>query len=561
MRVLTAEQMRGVDAATVAGGGQSAVSAGALMEAAGTAATAHLLGRFPEAAAGPITVICGKGNNGGDGLVVARQLRQRGAAVRVILLTDPATLRGAAAEKWAALQSLGAALHLAPDAGAWASAKPALSGARLWVDAIFGTGLAAPPRGYYAQVIADLNRVGPRPPVLAIDLPSGLAADGEWSSTPLAEWDWEAVIRAQVTVTFTAPKLGAVMGPGVRHCGELWIAGIGSPAAVVDQAPPAPAPPGWGTAPLSAWLTTAADCAAFLQPRPSDAHKGRFGHVLVLGGSVGKSGAVAMAGEAALRIGVGLVTAAVPRAILPSVAAYRPELMTEPLAETADGGIAAGVLEANVWGALVRGKTVTAVGPGLSARADVAATAREMIVRLPVPWVLDADGLNAFAGRAAELRSAARSGVLTPHPGEMARLLAISTTEVQQRRLACARRLAAESGAVVVLKGYRTLIADPTGRLYINPTGNPGLATGGAGDILTGILAGLWAQYPAADALRLAAAAVYLHGLAGDIAADEIGEMPLCATDITRCLPTALRRARAAANDTEDGQRLAAEVV
>ncbi len=565
--------MRAVDAATMAGqGGHAPVPGAELMEAAGGAALAYLQRRFAAAAAGPVAVLCGKGNNGGDGMVLARLLRQRGAEVRVVLLADPAALRGDAADQWRALQSAGAAVALAPDAGAWAQARGALAGARLWVDALLGTGLAIPPRGLVADVIAELNQAQPRPPVLAMDLPSGLPADGEWSSATPADWPWDKVLRADATVTFTAPKLGSVSGPGVYLCGDLCVAPIGSAAEIVEAVAPAPAPagparPAGPAAPpspdlpaLAAWFTTAADAARFLQPRASDSHKGRFGHVLVLGGSGGKSGAPAMAAEAALRIGAGLVTAAVPRSVLAAVAAYRPEIMTEPLAETPDGGVAAGVLEPGVWDGLLRGKSVAAVGPGLTAHPDVAATVRQVVARLPIPWVLDADGLNAFAGRAAELRTAASPGILTPHPGEMARLLGMSTAEVQRHRLACALRLAVASGAVVVLKGFRTLVAAPDGRVYVNATGNPGMATGGSGDILTGIIAGLWGQFPAADRLAVTAAAVYLHGLAADCAAAAIGEMSLCATDITRSLPAAMRRARQTAADARQEIEIPAEI-
>ncbi len=566
MRVLTAEQMRAVDAATMAGnGGHAPVRGTELMEAAGGAALAYLQRRFAAAAQGPVAVLCGKGNNGGDGMVLARLLRQRGAEVRVILFGDAGALRGDAAEKWRALQPAGAAISVATDAAAWAHARGALSGARLWVDALLGTGLSSPPRGLVADVIAELNNTRPRPPMLAIDLPSGLPADGEWFSATLGEWPWERVLRADATVTFTAPKLGSVTGLGGYLCGDLCIAPIGSPGAIVDAVAPAPAPTGAaggaaerrsapGLPALSAWLTTASEAAPFLQPRPSDTHKGRFGHVHLLGGSFGKSGAPAMAAEAALRIGAGLVTAAVPRSILTAVAAYRPEIMTEPLAETPDGGVAGGVLEPGVWDALLHGKSVAAIGPGLTAHPEVAATVRQVVTRLPIPWVLDADGLNAFAGRAAELRSAASPGILTPHPGEMGRLLGISTAEVQGHRLACALQLAVATGAVVVLKGFRTLVAAPDGRVYVNTTGNPGMATGGSGDILTGIIAGLWGQFPAADRLLVATVAVYLHGLAADCAAGEIGEMSLCATDITRSLSAAIRRARQLA--AEGGERI-----
>lgn len=564
MRILTAAQMQAVDAATIAGTpGHAAIPGLALMEAAGSAVAAYLFRRFPDAAAGPVAVLCGKGNNGGDGMAAARLLRQRGVPVRLILLADPSSLRGDAATQWATLQDPGAEnpveIAIAADAPGWELARAHLSGARVWVDAILGTGLASPPRAFVAQVIRDLNAARPRPPVLAVDLPSGLAADGEWASSEDG-WDGSAVVQATATVTFTAPKLGAISGEGVAFCGDLHMAEIGSAEEVVEQAAPqAPARPEDGL-PLSAWLTTAEDCLPFLTPRASAGHKGRYGHVVVLGGSEGKAGAAAMAAEAALRIGAGLVTATVPRSILPTVAAHRAEVMTAPLAETADGGIAPSLLDPGAWEAWLTGKTLAAIGPGLTARPEVAETVRRVILRLPLPWVLDADGLNAFAGRAAGLRQAPAPGVLTPHPGEMGRLLGISAAEVQRRRIGSARRLAAAANKIVALKGFRTVIAEPGGRIFINPTGNPGMATGGTGDILTGIIAGLWAQHAQADPLRVVAAAVYLHGKAADLAVAETGEMSLCATDITRCLPAALRWVRHAASGGGNGRDLPAEL-
>lgn len=555
MRVLTAAQMRAVDAATIAGG----IPGSALMEAAGAAAEAYLRQRFASAVAGPMAVFCGGGYNGGDGLVLARRLRQAGVPVKVILLAAPASLRGDAAEKWTALQDAGAEITVAPDQTEWERARASLGEARLWVDAILGTGLAAPPRAFLASVIRGINAAQPRPPILAVDLPSGLLADGEYAA---AETDWESVVRATATITFTAPKLAAISGPGVGCCGDLHVAAIGSPPSVMDavaEASLADAPSATGVPRLVARLTAVSDCMPFLAPRASGGHKGRYGHVLLLAGSAGKSGAAAMAAEAALRAGAGLVTAAVPRSILPLVAGYRPEVMTEPLAETADGGIAPGLLDSGIWQACLASKTIAAVGPGLTAKPEVADTVRRVIARLEIPWVLDADGLNAFGSRATQLRAARAPGVLTPHPGEGARLLGRDTAAVQRRRIAAALDLAAITGQTVVLKGFRTVIANARGRVFINPTGNPGMATGGSGDVLTGILAGLWAQFAAADPLHVAAAAVYLHGFAGDLAAAELGEMPLCATDITRFLPAALRATRAAADMECGGLDLPAE--
>ncbi|MGH9541418.1 MAG: NAD(P)H-hydrate dehydratase, partial [Terriglobales bacterium] len=446
----------------------------------------------------------------------------------------PRVLRGEAAEAWAALrQSAPDRAHVAADADAWSRWRQRLPQAAVVLDAILGTGLEAPPRDFAAAVIRDANELAPAAARVAVDLPSGLPADGEFAAQ-WAAWDWSAVFQAAATVTFTAPKIGQVSGRGAAFCGRLYVMPIGTPAALLAS----------GEFPIE--LATAAALRRFAAPRPADSHKGRYGHVLVVGGSLGKSGAAAMAAEAALRAGAGLVTAAVPRSVQPLVAAYRPEVMTEALAETSEGTLAAALVEPECLRVLCAGKTVLALGPGVSAQAETAATVRRLIAAAPLPWVLDADGLNAFDGHRDELRAGAAGGVLTPHPGEMARLLGVSIAAVQARRVQLAQELARETGAVVALKGFRTVVAGPSGRVWINPTGNPGMASGGSGDVLTGIVAGLLAQFPAAPRGEVVAAAVYLHGWAADLAVETTGEMGLCATDITAHLPAALRRLGAA---------------
>lgn len=531
MKVLTAAQMREVDRLTIEVQG---VPGETLMANAGAAVVRILERRHAAALRGPVLVLCGRGNNGGDGCVVARLLLERGVAVETVLLAEPESLRGDAALHWAALRNRAAtdALRSVTSEADWAAVRPRVAAASLIVDAMLGTGLNAPPRGLTAVAIRDCNEHGQRAVRMAVDLPSGLPADGEFAPG-IELWDWECVLRATATVTFTAPKVGQVSGKGASYCGRLHVAAIGTaPATLANEA-------------FRFQLTTAGLCRPFTAPRPADAHKGSFGHVLVVGGSAGKSGAVAMAGEAALRAGAGLATAAVPRSVLPIVAGHRPELMTEPLAETAEGTIAAALLAEGYLQFLFAGKTVLALGPGLSRQEETAEVARQLIARAPMPWVLDADGLNAFAGRRSELRAGAAGGVLTPHPGEMARLVETTSGAVQARRIQQAQRLAHETGAITVLKGFRTVTASPDGQVWINPTGNPGMATGGTGDILTGIVAGLIAQFPRVERGLVVAAGVYLHGLAADLAVEAVGEMTLCATDITAYLPQALRRVAA----------------
>jgi ADP-dependent NAD(P)H-hydrate dehydratase / NAD(P)H-hydrate epimerase len=353
-----------------------------------------------------------------------------------------------------------------------------------------------------------------------------MSADGEGP----ADAPDAAILRARATVTFTAPKRGHYLSRHAASVGALSVAPIGTPDAVLAASG------------VRLRVTSAADVRPFVAPRPADSHKGRYGHVLVVAGSRGKSGAAVLASTAALRIGAGLVTAAVPASVLPIAASARPELMTEPLPETETGALDA--LSPECIAALLAPATVLALGPGLGQAEPTAASIRALVAAAPACCVLDADGLNAFVGRRSGLRLAA--GVLTPHPGEMARLFAVSTEEVQSRRLYYAQRLAAESGAIAVLKGHFTLVADPGGDVFINPCDTPGMATAGSGDVLTGIIAGLVAQYPAAPRLAVVAAAVYLHGAAGVWAAARQGEMGLIAGDIIAALPAAVRQAAAA---------------
>jgi len=292
---------------------------------------------------------------------------------------------------------------------------------------------------------------------------------------------------------------------------------------------------------LNLEITTPHDIARFVAPRAVESNKGNFGHVLVIGGSLGKSGAAAMAGMAALRAGAGLVTVATPRSVLPLVASFAAELMTEPLPETVDGTISLAALEGGRLAKILKGKTLLAIGPGISRNAETSEFVRRVIAQSKLPIVLDADGLNAFEGRAAELKG--RPLVITPHPGEMARLAGLSTKEIQQDRISVARKFAGDHQITVVLKGHRTLIAQPGEKTWVNTTGNPGMATGGMGDILTGLVAGMWAQFPE-QAAPVTAAAVYLHGLAADIACEKTGEQPLIATDLLSALPEAFCRVR-----------------
>jgi NAD(P)H-hydrate epimerase len=472
-------------------------------------------------------VICGKGNNGGDGFVVARKLREAGREIHLLLLAEPGELWGDAAEMFRKLAVPPALAR----SEAELTSEPAreVFGCEVLIDAILGTGFRPPVSGLYAQAIHTLN--ASTAPVIAVDIPSGADADVHGEQTG-------AVARADAIVTFTAPRPAHVFG-GLTD-GPIVIGPIGSPEEAI-------------TSSLDLSLTSAAEIAPLIGPRPRASNKGNFGHVLVIGGSLGKAGAAAMAGISALRVGSGLSTVATARSILPTVASFHPEVMTEPLEETPEGSISKRALERA--GSLAQGKNVLAVGPGISRVGETSEFVRDLCKTISGVScvILDADALNAFEGGAGELDGSGRSLVITPHPGEMARLLGSSVAAVQRDRINVARTFAHEHELIVVLKGHRTLVAHPDGQIWVNPTGNPGMATGGTGDILTGMVAGMMAQNPN-RIFEAVVAAVYLHGLAGDIACESMGEHSLIATDLVNALPEAFRRTRGA------GQRPIVEI-
>jgi NAD(P)H-hydrate epimerase len=510
--------MREIDRRTSEEFGVASLS---LMEAAGGACAEVALREFPGARR--VVVVCGKGNNGGDGLVAARRLREAGCEVRVVLLARAAELRGDAAAMLARLGRAHAEVtsdeELRREAEAW-------RGAELILDAVLGTGVRPPVTGLYGETIRAINASGA--PVLAVDVPSGVDSD---SFTAQAAGDGTTPrCRADAIVTFTAPRPAHVFGN--LTAGPVRVAPIGSPEAAVQSQ-------------LGLHLITAAEVALLLAPRAVEANKGRFGHALVVGGAVGKAGAAAMAGIAALRTGAGLVTVATARSAAAVVAGFAFELMTEPLGENENGCISLRAMEYGRMDGVVAGKNVMAIGPGISRHPDTVQLVRAAVQKYREPMVvIDADGLNAFAGATAALSGEQRTLVLTPHPGEMARLAGLgSAKEVQADRIGVARRFATEKKLILVLKGWRTLVALPDGTLWVNPTGNPGMATGGTGDVLTGMIAGMLAQFPG-DTARAVCAAVYLHGLAGDLAREAMGEQCMVAGDLIGQLPAAFRQAR-----------------
>jgi ADP-dependent NAD(P)H-hydrate dehydratase / NAD(P)H-hydrate epimerase len=511
MRVLSAAEMREVDRLTIEAGIPGII----LMESAARAVVEFLQEHCTPLEEQHVTVVCGKGNNGGDGFAIARQLHTAKLCgeLTVIELFDPSELSGDAAATRRMLDACGCPVKR--------GLEQTTQTATVLVDAVLGTGLQGPARGPALDAIRSMNTYFPSAITVAVDIPSGLPSEPEASSEP-GEY-----VEAQHTVTFTAPKPAQVLAPDYEKVGQLAVAPIGTPDTLIDRIP--------GPA---LHLTTESDIAPLFGARPADSNKGMYGHVLVVGGSFGKSGAPAMTGTAAYRTGAGLVTVAIPKSALTMVASYRPELMTEPLPESENGRLRFEEVETILK--MLEKMTVLAIGPGMGTDDTTVQLVRKLYEQARVPAVVDADALNAIAGH---LPHTDKVRILTPHPGEMSRLTGKPTKEVQADRLGAARKLASESGAAVVLKGDRTVIAFPDGETWINSTGSPAMATGGTGDILTGMVAGAVAQHPK-DWKRAVVAAVWLHGRCGSLAGEEQGEEFTLATDLLDYLPEAMDEIR-----------------
>jgi NAD(P)H-hydrate epimerase len=512
MRILSAAQMREADRAAIEDIGLPSL---VLMENAGRQVVAAMEAGFEEQLNGRVAVLCGRGNNGGDGFVVARTLLQRGIDATVFVIGALSEVRGDARTNLDILGRLGVTVVEINDEQSWELHFSEISKCSLIVDAIFGTGLSAPVSGMMETVIADINAA--EIPIVSIDIPSGLSAD-----TPNLIGD---CIDASMTVTLAAPKLPLVLPPGEAFAGDVVIADIGIPYELIE-ALDGP----------HVELLTPEQLRALVEPRAVDAHKGDFGRVTLVSGSRGKTGAAYLAAMGALKSGAGLVTAAVPSSCLPIVASMAPEFMTEPLEEAGEGVIGAAALGR----VLALTHDVIACGPGLGRTPGVGEFVRGLLDRATVPLVLDADAVTMLgaASPGGLLGREERDVIITPHPGEMAGLLGVSVEEVQANRLRVASDFATTHGVHVVLKGHRTVIATPAGRVFINPTGNPGMATGGTGDVLTGMIAAWLAQLLDAEAAcRLA---VFLHGAAGDLAEAAEGQVGMTAMDLLSRVPEAL---------------------
>jgi ADP-dependent NAD(P)H-hydrate dehydratase / NAD(P)H-hydrate epimerase len=530
MKALTAAEMREVDRLTTERFGIPGLQ---LMEAAGKSCAEVFLEHYGHSSAKPpgrVCVLCGKGNNGGDGFVVARYLLEEAEQVEVYLFGKPEELRGDAARNYERWREGGGSFTAVGSVAEWKKAWASVASAEIIFDALLGTGIRGPVKGLLGEVMADVNRLSrnataAKPAwVVAVDMPSGLPSDGEAAESP--------VIRAHLTVTFTAPKVGQLISRDAAACGKLEVRAIGSPEALVEEV---------GQGKLR-WAGPD-EFAGLPLVRATDSNKGMYGHVLLVAGAVGKTGAAVMAGHSALRGGAGLVTVAVPEHALPAIAASRPELMTEGLAASREGSFVTGAKVAAKFLAILKGKTVLGVGPGVGTSVKTQEFVRGVVTKTNLPMVLDADGLNAFAGKGALLRKKkTRHLVLTPHPGEMARLRGKTTAAVQSDRVSTAMEAAKSWNAYVLLKGFNTVMAAPDGRVFVNLTGNPGLAKGGSGDVLTGLLTALIAQFGTEDLLRVMALGAYLHGAAAELLAQNSDASGMLASEVADAVPFARRK-------------------
>jgi NAD(P)H-hydrate epimerase len=499
MKILNAEQMRNIDRrATERFGVPSIV----LMENAAIAVVDAIFERYPDA--DRVALLCGTGANGGDGFAVARHLENRGVVPVVVIVGERDSIKGDALTNLTICERLSIPIYHLRGADDVETALAHVADADLVVDAIFGTGLNRAPSGFHADVIRGLAEL--RIPVLAIDLPSGANASSHEPFDPC--------VQAELTVTFAAPKVCHVFEPAAIYCGEVIVADISIPEIAIDDES------------VTLALIAPKDVQAHVAPRLAATHKGTYGHVGVIAGSTGRSGAAVLCARGALRTGAGLVS-----------------VMTD--AETAKLVHAASIESMTFSGelpAFLDNKSAVVLGPGLVDDDDAYAKTRAMVESIELPLVVDASGLNAFASHANQLNPHGRPRVITPHPGELARLLQSDTKAINADRISAAREAAHVTNCIVVLKGYQSLVAEPDGHVYVNPTGNPGMATGGMGDVLAGMIGALLAR--GADPVDAACTGVYLHGLAGDLLARDLGDTGLTAGELADRIPRAIQSLR-----------------
>jgi hydroxyethylthiazole kinase-like uncharacterized protein yjeF len=513
MQAVTAEQMQHLDHKAIEIYGIPGV---VLMENAGRGAAEVILKTFPGLERNSVAVVAGKGNNGGDGFVIARYLLNAGVSVKVFLLTDPKVLRGDAEINYQIFLRMKGEVLPVPSYKDFQNVKRHLEKCNLLIDGIFGTGLDAEVRGYYREVIDHLNTL--HKPVVAIDIPSGLDAN---TGKPFG-----TAIRATLTLTFGLPKVGLLIAPGTDYVGDLKIIDISLPRKLIEEEN------------VKTHLLEKEEIRKGLaSPRRLDSHKGDYGHLLVLAGSVGKTGAAAMACEAALRMGAGLVTLGIPKSLNAIMEVKLTEVMTEPLPETPKQ-----TLSLRAFNAILRlceNKKAIIIGPGIGTFKETQTLVLKLIKVLNLPIILDADGITALSTQIKTFTPTKGPLILTPHPGEMGRLTGLAPKQVLEDRMGISRIFSQTHQTYLVLKGYRTLIVTPQGEIFINPTGNPGMASGGTGDVLTGMMGGLICQgFGILPSLQMA---VFLHGLAGDRVSAEKGERSLVATDLIDRIPAILQ--------------------
>lgn len=511
MKIVTASQMRALDRRTI---DEGRVTGSQLMERAGQGVVTVLEKVHAPLAGRTATIVCGKGNNGGDGFVIGRLLQRKRVKVTVFLLAKPSDLSGDAKSMYQRfIRAAGGTAVRANPSGD--QLRKRLRHSDLVIDALLGTGLSSPVTGEYQTAIEAINASGR--PVMAVDVPSGIHSD---NGAVMG-----AAVGAAWTVTFGLPKVGLYVGRGIDHAGDIHVCDIGIPPEYVA---------GLNT---DLMLITREEVRSLLPSRSRTAHKGTFGHAGIIAGSVGKTGAAAMAGRAALRVGAGLVTVATPTSVNDTLEAKLLEVMTLPMPETKARTLARSGLDRLLLFANAR--SAIALGPGLTTHPETVDLIHALVPRFEKPTVLDADALNAVAGRMDLLTETKAPLILTPHPGEMARLQEHMTPQlINADRVGSATQFARTRRVIVVLKGARTVIAHPDGQVAVCPTGNPGMATAGTGDVLTGMITGLLAQ--GLTPWNAARAGTYLHGLAGDLAATRMGMIGMTAGDLMEQIPLAI---------------------
>ena len=511
MKVVTAAEMQAIDQRAIK---EFSIPGLILMENAGTEVVRAMYSRYGDLSGRRILILSGKGNNGGDGFCIARHLAGRECQVSCILFASSFDLSKDAKTNQEIVRKLGVPFIEITAREDLGQLKDQLDRADIVVDALFGTGLKSELSGLFPDVIRTVNTSGKK--VVAVDVPSGLDAS---VGKILAE-----CINADMTVTFGLPKIGQIISPNRERVGHLVVANIGFPRSLLEDDN------------LKVSLLDDSMVGSFFSPRPFDSHKGRYGHALVIAGSLGKAGAAMLCTKAILRAGAGLVTLAAPKSLDSIFEGQLIEPMTIPLEETGEITISEKALPMIYQAA--KGKKVVALGPGLTTHHSTKLMVEDLVKNLEVPMVVDADGINAI--KLSNLEFSSAPILVTPHTGEMARLLELSVKDIQENRLEAVQKTAKVYRTHILLKGDRTLISDPEGHTFINPTGNPGMATAGAGDVLTGLIAGFIAQ--GLSLTQSACAGMYLHGLAGDLAARELGELSLTAGDILEQVPKAINK-------------------